>query len=180
MMRWLMLCTVALWVAGWADEPAPSARADMCQVLNNRILGPRLPDRPLPLLSGDPAKGLHAACSVPWSKLSPANQPLPVTDCHQGSLLQVANEAACGSATGRLWINARWVITSAELQDKQAHAAVCQQLETGAWAGTRDFPLECVPKIKERSFAAAPADDTPAPPAATPAEERPASPHPDR
>ena len=93
------------------------------------------------LLPALPAKGFHAACAVPWSKLSPANRPLPVTDCYRGGLLQVENDAACGRQTGPLWINSRWVVTSAEIQDTHAHAVVCQQLETGAWAGTRDVHM---------------------------------------
>ena len=161
MTRWLLPLCILAPLPAWADPAVPAT--DACQVLNNRILGPRAPDRPLPLLSGDPVQGFHAACAVPWSKLSPSNQPLPVTDCHQRSLLQIANESACGRPTGRLWINARWVVTSAEIQDTHAHAAICQQLETGAWAGTRDFPLDCVPQKKERSFEA----EAPAPPATT-------------
>ncbi len=158
MTRWLrsVLVTVALVPGAWADEPAPAATADTCLVLNNRILGPRAPERLLPLLSGDPTKGFHAACAVPWNRLSPANCPLPVTDCYRGSLLQVGNDAACGRQTGPLWINSRWVITSAELQDKRAHAVICQQLETGAWAGTRDLQLDCVPAKKELSPESAP------------------------
>lgn len=186
MTRWLQaaLLTVAMVPGAWPDEPAPAASPDACLVLNNRILGPRAPDRLLPLLSGDPAKGLHPACAVPWSKLSPANRPLPVTDCYRGSLLQVANDTACGRQTGPLWINSRWVVTSAELQDTHAHAAVCQQLETGAWAGTRDLQLDCVPAKKELSLESAPpARAAPQPPvsAAGPGAPAPAvtSPHPD-
>jgi hypothetical protein len=179
MTRWLLpaLLAVALLPGARADEPAPAASPDSCLVINNRILGPRAPDRLLPLLSGDPAKGLHAACAVPWSKLSPGNRPLPVTDCYRGSLLQVANDAACGRQTGPLWINSRWVVTSAELQDTRAHAVICQQLDTGAWAGTRDVQLDCVPgkpEKKELNLPSAP----PAPkaaPAAAPAAEAPKS-----
>lgn len=174
--------------AAWADPPAPGGKVDACLVLNNRILGPRASDRPLPLLSGDPTHGLHFACAAPWSKLSPTNRPLPVTDCYQGSLLQVANDAACGRETGPLWINSRWVVTSAELQrDAHSHAAVCQQLETGAWAGTRDLNLDCVPQKKELRLESAPPPSqapaqprTPAAgPAATPAPPATAA-HPDR
>lgn len=169
MTRWLLppLFTVALMSGVWADEPARPAASDACLVLNNRILGPRTPERLLPLLSGDPTKGFHAACAVPWSKLSPTNKPLPVTECYRGSLLQVANDAACGRDTGRLWISARWVVTSGELQGTNAHAALCQQLETGAWAGTRDLQLDCVPRKKEMSLESAP--PAPKPPASGPA-----------
>ena len=164
MIRWLRLAllAVAMVPGAWAGEPAPARPSDACLALNNRILGPRAPDRLLPLLSGDPTKGFHAACAVPWSKLSPANHPLPVTDCYRGSLLQVVGDAACGGQTGPLWINTRWVVTSAELQDTHAHAVVCQQLETGAWAGTRDLQLDCVPQKKELSLESAP--PAPAPP----------------
>ncbi len=145
----LTFLAVALVAGASADPPAPGAKSAGCLMINNRVLGPRAPDRLLPLLSGDPTRGFHAACAVSWSKLSPTNQPLPVTDCYQESLLQVANDAACGRQTGPLWINSRWVVTSAELQDTHSHAAVCQQLETGAWAGTRDLQLDCVPRKKE-------------------------------
>ena len=163
MIRGLLLTSLftALMPSVWADEPAPPVAAGACEVINNRILGPRAPQRLLPLLSGDPANGFHAACAVPWSKLSPSNQPLPVTECYRGSLLQVANDAACGRHTGPLWINARWVVTSGELQDTHAHAAVCQQLETGAWAGTRDLKLDCVPQKKEMSLERAPSAEVP-------------------
>ena len=179
MSRWLQPALLALAIVpgAWADELAQGATADACLVLNNRILGPRAPDRLLPLLSGDPAKGFHAACAVPWSKLSPANHPLPVTDCYRGSLLQVANDAACGRQTGPLWVNSRWVVTSAELQDTHAHAVICQQLDTGAWAGTRDLQLDCVPAKKELSLESvppAPAAPKPAEPAAGPAPAAPA------
>jgi len=192
MSRWwlLALLTVTLPEAR-ADEPAPAVSADVCQVLNNRILGPRTADRLLPLLSGNPTAGFHAACAVPWAKLSPTNRPLAVTDCYRGSLLQVENDAACGRQTGPLWINTRWVVTSAELQNTQAHAVVCQQLETGAWAGTRDLQVDCVPRKKELSVGSAPPAQAPATPAAAPAAapaptSGPASapavtpPHPDR
>ena len=167
MSRWLMLALLAaaLTPGAWADEPAAAASADVCLVLNNRIIGPRAPDRLLPLLSGDPAHGFHAACAAPWSKLSPTNRALPVTDCYRGSLLQVANDAACDRQTGPLWINRRWVVTSAELQDTHAHAALCQQLETGAWAGTRDLQLDCVPQKKELKLE--PASPARAPPQPT-------------
>jgi hypothetical protein len=181
MTRWLAvpLLAMALLPGASAEEPAAPPAADACLVLNNRILGPRAPDRLLPLLSGDPARGFHPACAVPWSKLSPTNQALPITECYRGSLLQVANDAACGRQTGALWVNARWVVTSGELQDRQAHAALCQQLETGAWAGTRDLKLDCVPQKKEMSVESAPAPQAaakPAPTAAPPAATSPAPP----
>lgn len=180
MTRWLMLALlVAVLTPGArADEPTQAASSDACLVLNNRILGPRAPDRLLPLLSGDPTHGFHAACAVPWSKLSPTNRPLPVTDCYRGSLLQVANDAACGRQTGPLWINTRWIVTSAELRDTHAHAAICQQLETGAWAGTRDLQLDCLPQKKELSLEPvppAPAPPRPATPAAPGATSAPAA-----
>jgi hypothetical protein len=135
-----------------ADEPpkaaAPKApNPDPCLMLDNRVLGPRSGDRPLPLLAGDSAHGFHPACAVPWSKLSPHNQPLAVVECvFHGSLLQVANDSACGPGTGQLWVSSRWVMTSAELQRPAARAATCQQLDTGAWAGTRAYSFDCVPQ----------------------------------
>lgn len=178
MTRYVLAVLLAMLVVplAAADPPATGEKPDSCLALNNRILGPRAAERPLPLLSGDPTSGFHPACTVPWSKLSPGNQPLPVTDCYKGSLLEVANTTACGTPTGPLWINSRWVVTSAELADTHSHAAFCQQLETGAWAGTRDLKTDCIPQKKELSVdsvpdskaaAAAPAaSNAPQPPAA--------------
>ena len=161
--------------AASADEPIHPDQDDVCLMLNNRILGPRSGDRPLPLLSGDPARGFRAACSVPWRTLSPKNQALPVVNCFRGSLLQLANDAACGKDTGPLWVSARWVVTSAELQHHDKQVAVCQQLETNAWAGTRDFSLDCALRKKEVQVAPAGAnggaragDEPPKPAAANP------------
>jgi hypothetical protein len=179
MKRWLvltLLCTVAAPVPR-ADEPAP-AKGEACLMLNNRVLGPRSADRPLPLSLRDPS-GFRPACAVPWSALSPRNQPLPVLDCCcQNSMLQVANDSACGRGTGPLWVDSRWVVTSAELQRPEAHAATCQQLDTGAWAGTRAYDFDCVPQKKELQPkdasnpqpAAAAAAPAPAP-AATPGKD---------
>jgi hypothetical protein len=158
-----------------ADEPAAPDKPAVCPLLNQRILGPRSDDRPLPLLAGNPARGFRPACSAPWSALSPNNQPLKIVDCFRGSLLQFANEAACGRDTGPLWVSARWVITTADKQPAQTRAATCQQLETGALAATRDFGLDCVPQKKElppkaesTQHTAAPAAEPATPPASTP------------
>jgi hypothetical protein len=163
-----LLAVIVIPVAA-ADQAAAGNKPDICLSLNNRILGPRAAERPLPLLSGDPTQGFHAACTVPWSKLSPSNQPLPVTDCYRGSLLQVENAAACGRSTGPLWINSRWVVTSAELSDTHSHAVFCQQLETGAWAGTRDLKIDCIPQKKELSVDSVPPATAPATPTGGPA-----------
>jgi len=152
-----------------ADEPVTAAAAKppaACQMPNNRILGPRSADRPLPLLAGDPQHGFHAACAVPWSTLSPKNEGLAVVDCFQGSLLRLDNSSACGVATGPLWVGSRWVLTSADLNRTANRAATCQQLQTGAWAGTRDLNLDCVPRKKGPDSKADPA--APAPVAGTP------------
>jgi hypothetical protein len=194
MKPWLTaaLAGASILCAVHAGEPAaPSAKFDLCEALNNRILGPRSPDRPLPLLAGDPAKGLRPACTVPWSALSPASQPLDVLSCFQGSLLQIENNSACGGGTGYLWINSRWVRTSAEerhAEERQRTAprqqgaaqqpgadkplAMCQELETKAVAATRDIPLDCEPRKNAAAADAAPARSSSAPanqsPAATP------------
>src|SRR5580698_808715 len=107
-----------------------------------------------------------AACAVPWSTLSPRNEGLPVVECFQGSLLRLDNSSACGVATGPLWVGSRWVLTSADLNRTANRAATCQQLETGAWAGTRDLNLDCIPQkkgpdAKPAAAAAAPAAGTP-------------------
>ena len=152
-----------------ADEPVAAAAAKptaACQMANNRILGPRSADRPLPLLAGDPRHGFHAACAVPWSTLSPRNEGLPVLECFQGSLLRLDNSSACGVTTGPLWVGSRWVLTSADLNRTANRAATCQQLETGAWAGTRDLNLDCIPQKKGPD--AKPAAAAPAPVAGTP------------
>lgn len=167
----LVLCCAAV-VGARADEPPPPASpTQVCLSPNNRVLGPRSGDRPLPLLSGDPQHGFHSACSAPWSTLSPKNEALPVAECFQGSLLRLDHVSACGLPPGPLWVSSRWVITSAELSHATSRAATCQQLETGSWAGTRDLNLECIPQKKpapksdpaQPAPAAAPAP-TPAPP----------------
>lgn len=158
-----------------ADEPASSDKPAVCPMLNQRILGPRAEDRPLPLLAGSPARGFRPACSAPWSALSPNNQPLKIVDCFRGSLLQVANEAACGRDTGPLWVSTRWVVTTADQQRTQTRAATCQQLETGALAASRDFGLDCVPQKKELPPKA---ESTQHAPAAAPATPPASPPHP--
>ena len=158
----VLLLAMAMTAGAWADQ---DAKGDSCLMLNNRILGPRTPGQLLPLSRGDPVHGFHTACAVPWSKLSPTNAPLPITDCYQRDLLQVANDAACGRQTGPLWVSSRWVVTSAQLQDTQAHSVICQQLETGTWAGTRDVKFDCLPQKKERGFDPAPPAQAPAQPA---------------
>jgi hypothetical protein len=166
----VLLCTAN--AAVQADEPAaPAAPAPKsCLTPDNKVLGPRSGDRPLPLLSGDPQHGFHSACAVAWSTLSPKNEALPVAECFQGSLLRLDHVSACGLPPGPLWVSSRWVITSAELSRATSRAATCQQLETGAWAGTRDLNLECIPQKKANAQADA-ARPAPAPataPASTP------------
>jgi hypothetical protein len=159
----LLAVLAATLPAAWADEPPTTAPPKLCAVLNNRILGPRSADRPLPLLQGKPP-ALRAACAATWSTLSPGNHALEVTDCYQNNLLQVANQAACGTGTGPLWVSSRWVVTSGELEQSTADSPICQKLETGAWAGTRDFKVGCKPQ--PRDFEVAPPERTnPAPPA---------------
>ena len=160
----VVLLAMAITAGAWADQP-PDAKADSCLVINNRILGPRTPGQLLPLSRGDPAHGFHTACALPWSKLSPSNAALPITDCYPGGLLQVATDAACGRQTGPLWVSSRWVVTSAQLQDTQTHAVICQQLETGTWAGTRDLKFDCLPRKIERRFELAPPPKAPTQPA---------------
>jgi hypothetical protein len=155
--------------AAQAAEPKAAAADDGCVMLNNRILGPRAQGRPLPLLRSDPARGFVAACTAPWSAISPKNEPLPVEGCFKGSLLQIANDTACGAGTGKLWIGARWVVTSADLAQGPERVAVCQQLETGAWAGTRAFSFECKPRRRELDTGAT----TDGPPRSAPAATAP-------
>ena len=134
---------------GQAAEPKATADDDGCLMLNNRVLGPRAQGRPLPLLRGDPGHGFEPACSAAWSVVSPKNEALPVEGCFKGSLLQIPNDSACGAGTGKLWIGARWIVTTADLARSKERVAVCQQLETGAWAGTRAFSFECKPRTRE-------------------------------
>ena len=158
MKGWVLLTACALAPSlGVAAQPSsPAAANDSCLKLDNRVLGPRTSDRPLPLLSGDAIHGFHPACTVSWRALSPRNEALAVTGCFRGSLLQIANDSACGGGTGPLWVSTRWVMTSAELEKPAAHAATCQQLDTGAWAGTRAYEFDCVPQKKELNAAGAP------------------------
>ena len=154
-----------------ADQPPPAAEHDACQVPNNLILGPRTADRPLPLLSGDAAHGFHPACTVSWTTLSPKSEPLPVVGCYRGNLLQVANDAACGGGTGRLWVSIRWVLTTGERQAAQTRATTCQQLDTGSYAATRDYGCAPAGKAPAAASGAAPRtfpDSAPGPAAAAP------------
>ena len=161
-----------------ADPPA-RAPADACLILNNRILGPRSDNRPLPLMRETADHTFTPACSVAWSVISPTNEALPIDGCYKGSLLQIANDSACGAGTGRLWISARWVVTSADLAQAPQHAAICQKLETGAWAGTRALTTECQPRTRELSgFKVDENPATPVAPVATPPATPPAEPPP--
>jgi hypothetical protein len=172
MKKWLVaLLTAATPVGVPADGPAPPPAHDACQVPDNRIIGPRTLNRPLPLLAGDPAGGFHPACAVPWKTLSPDNQPLKVLACYRGNLLQVANDSACGAGTGALWVSLRWVVTSGESRPAQTGTATtCQQLETGTYAATRDFQPDCVPQgAVTGQPARAPAPGSGATPAGAPA-----------
>src|SRR5271170_3641760 len=98
MKKWLLiaLASAAASPGVPADEPPPADKPAVCLMLNDRILGPRSDGRPLPLSAGTAARGFRPACSVPWSTLSPNNQPLKILDCFHSSLLQIANNAACG------------------------------------------------------------------------------------
>jgi hypothetical protein len=149
MKRWLLVALVSTVASPGvpADEPAHADKTGVCLAPDNRILGPRSEDRPLPLLAGSPAHGFRPACSVLWSALSPNNQPLRIVGCFQGGLLQVANDVACGADTGPLWVSTRWVVTSADKQRTPSRAATCQHLETGALAATREFG--CVQEKKD-------------------------------
>ena len=153
MSKWLLMalmssCVVRELPAG--DPPAPAGAPGICQRADNRIVGPRTRNRPVPLLAGDAAHGFHPACTVSWSSVSPNNQSLPVMGCFQNSLLQLDNDSACGRGTGRLWVSSRWVLTSADLQREQSHlAATCQRLDNSAVAATRDFLPDCVPQNAE-------------------------------
>jgi hypothetical protein len=156
--KFAALAVTALALAASAAQAADPP-ADACLMLNNRVLGPRTENRPLPLLKGDAEHGFTPACAVAWSVLSPKNDALPVESCFHGSLLQLPNDSACGAGTGKLWIGMRWVVTSADLAKGTERAAVCQQLETGAWAGTRAFSFECKPRSRE--FDTGASDDNP-------------------
>ena len=163
-----------------AQTPSPAPADESCRRLDNHVLGPRSRNRPLPLLSGDAAHGFHAACTVAWRILSPRNEALPVTGCFRGSLLRIPNDSACGSGTGPLWVSSRWVMTSAELKQPALRAATCQQLDTGAWAGTRAFDFDCVPQKKALKEEPVPADSGAHAPASSaagggPARAQPAS-----
>ena len=135
---------------GVAAEPS-TATPNSCATLNNRILGPRNDNRPIPLMRETGTHSFTPACSVPWTVISPRDEALPVQACFHGSLLQLANDSACGAKTGRLWVGTRWVVTSADLAQEKQHAAICQKLETGAWAGTRALTTECQPRTRELS-----------------------------
>lgn len=180
MTRWLLaiLLGLAAACAARADPPATAASATACAVPHQAITGPRAPDRLLPLLSGDPLQGFRTACSVAWSTLSPKQLPLPVLGCFQGSLLQVSAQAVCPGVSGPLWVSSRWVRTTADRppaggadQSRSAAQATCEQLQTGAYAATRDYQYTCQPAQRDLKVKTAPAEPAKAPldsaPAAT-------------
>ena|ERR1700683_556193 len=165
-----LLCALAPGFLAADEPPAKPLEHDLCQTPDNQVMGPRSDDRPLPLLAGDAEHGFHPACAVSWATLSPMGRPLQVLACFRGSLLQLANDTACGTATGHLWVSSRWVHTSADAQLTERDAATCQHLDTSALAATRDYPIKCVPQKKDQQPqppkpAAAPADtaQTPTP-----------------
>jgi hypothetical protein len=177
MKPWLLLAWLGAATSVAADEPAQADKSAACLILDNRILGPRSAGRPLPLYTRDPSGGFHPACTVPWSTLSPKNEALPVVGCFSGSLLQVANDTACGRSTGPLWVSTRWVVTSGDVQHPLKPVATCQQLETGAYAGSRDYKPSCEERQKEhppgsvpqpRAFAETPSREGPPVPAPPP------------
>jgi len=171
-----MLVWAVATLAARADEPAAASSATACAVPNQQIIGARAPDRPLPLLSGDPARGFRTACSVPWSALSPNKLPLPVLGCFQGSLLQLPAGAVCPRVSGPLWVSSRWVKTNAAPPQsagadpsRTAAKASCEQLQTGAYAATRDYRYSCVPAQRDLPVKPPPAAPAKAPPASPPA-----------
>jgi hypothetical protein len=147
-MKDLARITAALLLAPYpllaTDPPAAvDSSASDCVVPNTWVVGPRTPDRPLPLLSGDSVQGFRPACTLPWSAVSPKNAPLAIAACFRGGLLQIETDAVCGAGKGKLWISSRWVVTTAKSAPKDK-AAGCQQLQTNAYAATRTLPSPCV------------------------------------
>jgi hypothetical protein len=144
----LFAVLVCAWTAhgGLAAQPISPAAGDICSVLNNQVIGPNADVSTLPLLKGDPAHPKRA-CSVPWTVLSPNNQPLPIVGCYKGRLLRVQNNTACGGDTGFLWVARMWVVTSSDKTQPLTsnQRASCQVLDTTTTAATRDYP-ECAPK----------------------------------
>jgi hypothetical protein len=166
------LVSLTLALAALGDEPkVPAAKS--CPSADEHITASRIGDRPLPLLAGDPVHGFKAACSLPWSRLSPNHAPLPVQECFQGTLLKLSATGLCGPGSDPLWISSRWVKTNAEpLADPKPRTA-CEQLQTGSYAATRDYSFDCQPVKREVPAAAAPAapaklPDSPSPAPADP------------
>jgi hypothetical protein len=125
-----------------ADQPSAPREYGICQALDNQITGANTHGQPLPLLKGDPAHPKQA-CSVPWASLSPDNHPLPVVGCFAGRLLQLPNDAACGHDTGRLWVDRRWVRTSADKLYTASGPTTCEELYINPSAATRDYRPDC-------------------------------------
>jgi hypothetical protein len=178
-MRSWLLAAVGIVSAGAvrADEPAPLATGSEACPADNAILRPRTPDRPLPLLSGDPAHGFHPACTVRWSTLNPTDRSLPITGCFQASLVRIDNDSACGRNTGPLWVNTRWVVMRRNLAPPpEKPLATCEQLETSALAASREFKPECAPRESSAAAPSAPASaDKAARPAAPPSTAEPSA-----
>jgi hypothetical protein len=143
--------------AGSPAQPTAPADSDICSARSNQVIGANVNVSTLPLLKGDPAHPKRA-CSVPWTVLSPNNQPLPIVGCYKGRLLRVQNNTACGSDTGFLWVARMWVLTSADKTQAPTsnQRPSCQTLDTTTTAATRAYPPECAsqtttlqPKSKE-------------------------------
>jgi hypothetical protein len=136
------LCTLVSGAARGGPPTAPPA-ADLCKVPNNQITGPNTHGHALPLLRGDPAHP-KVACLASWEVLSPDNRPLPVQACFEGKLLQLPSSSVCGHDKAPLWVERRWVVTSADKTVVLASAKTsCQELDTSTVAATRDFHPEC-------------------------------------
>jgi hypothetical protein len=151
----LSCLTLALVARG--DEPQAAPGAKSCPSADERIIDSRIGDRPLPLLAGDPVHGFRAACSVPWSRLSPNHAAVPVQECFQGNLLKLGVAGLCGPGSDPLWISSRWVRTNADPLAGAKPKAACEQLQTGSYAATRDYSFDCQPVKRELPSATAPA-----------------------
>jgi hypothetical protein len=160
-----------------ADQPSAPHQYDICQARDNQITGANTAGQPLPLLKGDPAHPKQA-CSVPWASLSPDNHPLPVVGCFAGRLLQLPNDAACGRDTGRLWVDRRWVRTSADKLHTAGGPTTCEELDTNTSAATREYRPDCGPQKpipQPKSGASQPSPAAAAHPSAAPAASTPST-----
>lgn len=127
-----------------AEEPgaiAPDAEL-ACASPTGPIIGLEPGDRTVPVLKGDPRKGLEPACRIGWRDLSPHNLPVQIQACFHEGLFLVHVDATESCTAGDYWIGSRWTVL-ARKPAARPDPGNCQALEVGMYAGTRAVDGAC-------------------------------------